>query len=69
MKGIEFKARQLWLDFECAASIALRVVADGIDEFRRWFKHWKAKPKTKAVNFSGFLFSERGAIVRPAPMK
>lgn len=69
MKGIEFKSRQLWLDFECAASIALRVVADSIDNLREWFKEWKAKPKAKAVNFSGFLFSECGAIGRPAHTK
>jgi antibiotic biosynthesis monooxygenase (ABM) superfamily enzyme len=46
MKGIEFKSRQLWLDFDCAIADALRAVADGIEGFRAWFKAWQPK-KTK----------------------
>lgn len=57
MKSNEFKARQLWLDFECAASIALQVVADSIDNFRKWFKEWKPqKDKKPAINNSGWLW-------------
>lgn len=58
MKGIEFKSRQLWLDFECSASIALRVVADSIDDFRKWFKAWSKQPKTKPVNKAKWLWVE-----------
>lgn len=59
MKGIEFKSRQLWLNFECAASIALRVVADSIENFRDWFKAWKKQPaKTKPINRSKWLWVE-----------
>lgn len=63
MKGIEFKSRQLWLDFECAASIALNVMADSIDEFRAWFKTWsKKEPKTKPMNKAKWLWSELAGI-------
>jgi len=59
MKSIEFKTRQLRLDFECAASIALRVVADSIDDFRKWFKKWNVKVKQeKPVNKSKWLWVE-----------
>ncbi len=59
MKGIEFKSRQLWLDFECAASIALNVMADSIDSFRVWFKAWKKQPaKAKPVNKCKWLWPE-----------
>lgn len=43
MKSIEFKSRQLWLEFECAVSDALRVVADSIENLKKWFKDWKPK--------------------------
>ena len=63
MKGIEFKSRQLWLDFECATSIALLVVADSIESFRGWFKAWKKQPaKTKTVNRSKWLWVELTGI-------
>lgn len=59
MKGSEFKESQLWLDFECAAGIALRVVAGSIEEMRKWFKAWKPKQvKVKEVNFSMWLWRE-----------
>lgn len=63
MKGIEFKSRQLWLDFECATSIALRVVADSIESFRNWFKEWKgSKPRKIIVNKSKWLWPEMTGI-------
>jgi len=63
MKGIEFRSRQLWLDFECAASIALRVIADSIDSFRSWYKAWKGeKPKAKPINKAKWLWSELTGI-------
>lgn len=62
MKGTEFKSRQAWLNFECAASIALQVVAESIDDFRNWFKKWSAKPKAKPVNKAKWLWSELTGI-------
>ncbi len=63
MKGIEFKSRQLWLDFECAAGIALQVVADSIDDLRKWFKEWKPKHiKVLIVNKSKWLWPELTSI-------
>lgn len=63
MKGIDFKARQLWLDFDCAASIALCVVAGPIDDFCNWFKTWKGiKPKTKSVNKVKWLWVELTSV-------
>ncbi|MGV3582889.1 MAG: hypothetical protein ACO1N8_11360 [Methylophilus sp.] len=58
MKGIEFKSRQLWLDFECATSIALRVMADSIENMRKWFKEWKKKPAIKPTNPNKWLWIE-----------
>lgn len=59
MKSIEFKERQLWLEFECAAGIALQVITDSIDNFRKWFKRWNKKPaKNKKVNTSEWLWHE-----------
>lgn len=58
MKGIEFKSRQLWLDFECAASIAIRVMADSIENMRKWFKDWNKKPTSKPVNLAIWLWPE-----------
>ena len=58
MKGIEFKTRQLWLDFECATSIAIRVMADSIENMRKWFKDWRKKPVNKNVNLTIWLWTE-----------
>lgn len=58
MRNGEFKERQLWLDFECAVSIALRVVADSIENIRKWFKDWRKKPVTKCVNLTIWLWPE-----------
>jgi hypothetical protein len=36
--GVEFKARQLWLDFKDAAGTALEAIADSVDASRKAFK-------------------------------
>lgn len=41
MRSPEFKARQLWLEFVDATGIALRAIAEKIEDFRNWFKSWK----------------------------
>lgn len=40
MGGTEFKARQLWLDFQDAVGPALQAIADSIDNSRKEFKAW-----------------------------
>lgn len=63
MRNVEFKERQMWLDFECAVGIALRVVAGSIEDMRKWFKGWKGvKPKVKAVNKARWLWIELSMI-------
>lgn len=69
MKSKEFRERQLWLAFECAAGIALRAIADGMDEARRWFRGWvkvfrfKANGKTsKPVQFELVLLQRVAAL-------
>lgn len=47
MKSLEFKSRQMWLEFECATHDALLAVAKSIENLRKWFKAWKPK---KAIN-------------------
>lgn len=58
MRSREFRERQGWLAFECAAGIALQVIADSMDEARRWFKGWvkvfRFRPKVKTDNFLQF---------------
>ncbi|MBT9540262.1 hypothetical protein [Thiobacillus sp.] len=38
--GVEFKARQMWLDFKDAVGPALEAIADSIDASRKAFKAW-----------------------------
>lgn len=53
MKSDEFKSRQLWLDFGCAASIAYEILQKSVMDFRQWFKEWKPKKVVvKAVNLA-----------------
>ncbi|ODU29035.1 MAG: hypothetical protein ABS93_02525 [Thiobacillus sp. SCN 62-729] len=40
MAGVEFKGRQMWLDFKDAVGPALEAIADGVDKSRKWFKAW-----------------------------
>ena len=40
MAGVEFKGRQMWLDFKDAVGPALEAIADGVDKSRAWFKAW-----------------------------
>lgn len=39
-RGTEFKARQLWLDFQDAVGPALEAIAESVDKSRAWFKAW-----------------------------
>jgi hypothetical protein len=49
----------MWLEFECAVSDALRVVADSIESLRKWFKDWKPKKvKICMSNKSKWLWVE-----------
>ena len=38
--GAEFKARQMWLDFQDAIGPALEAIADSVMESRKRFKAW-----------------------------
>lgn len=38
--GAEFKARQLWLDFQDSVGPALEAIADSVDASRKAFKAW-----------------------------
>lgn len=63
MKGIEFKNRQAWLNFECAAGIALQCIADSIFEARLWLKKFIGKkPKKTYINRTKWLWPELIAI-------
>lgn len=63
MRSKEFKARQMWLDFGCAVSTALRCVADSVENFRKWFKAWKPKKQQeKTTNKAKWLWPELIAI-------
>ena len=48
-RGTEFKARQLWLDFQDAVGTALEAIAEVVDQSRAWFKKWVREFVTKAV--------------------
>lgn len=48
-KGTEFKARQLWLDFQDAVGPALEAIAEVVDKSRAWLKKWIRDFVTKAV--------------------
>jgi len=40
MAGVEFEARQMWLDFQDAVGPALEAIAGVVMESRRRFKNW-----------------------------
>lgn len=48
-RGTEFKARQLWLDFQDAVGTALEAIAEVVDKSRAWFKKWTRDFVTKTV--------------------
>jgi hypothetical protein len=48
----------MWLEFGCAASEAFKIMTEGIESFRKWFKEWKPlKAKVKSINHTKMLFS------------
>lgn len=39
-RGTEFKARQMWLDFQDAVGTALEAISEVVDKSRREFRAW-----------------------------
>lgn len=46
--GAEFKARQMWLDFQDAVGTALEAISASMDAGRAWFKKWVRDFRTTA---------------------
>jgi hypothetical protein len=46
--GAEFKARQLWLDFQDAVGTALEAISASMDAGRAWFKKWVRNFRTES---------------------
>lgn len=49
LKSAEFKARQLWLNFEDVAGTVLQVLEPIKESAWLWFQKWKAGFRSKAV--------------------
>lgn len=61
--GEEFKARQLWLDFQDAVGPALEAITESVQKSRKWFKKWMREfVRSAEVRLSGWQQMEFGWI-------
>lgn len=63
-KGTEFKARQLWLDFQDAVGTALEAISEVVEKSRTWFRKWVSNFVCKTVDHVGD--DQQLALFKPA---